>query len=350
MEPTYAIVNEHFGFGFEKAVLDLSATKTPPDLLEHFGIGDDFQGVFLPEVRIFATTQKTAGTAFNVGARDCIIGLNKPHDVEFWGDFNIDVDRIGDQLDVGLRLYGVDGSSHDPQRVAKVVGDPDDLARYTVTVPSTSGPETENYLLFVDVRSGAAPFVITVVSGEDHPADPNARPDDAFFDDAANHPQDVSVLQRLRLFSTDQRVAIRVTSRNPGQRRVIVLDVHPRLPDAEHDAPPDASGDQGRRAGTPPDDRPSRHHQAAGKPGRGAGARPEGRRPQRGRNRGRGGRRPGERHGARRGRASARRGLDDDGPRDARSPQGVLREGPPQARRNGTHERRADPRHGDHPS
>ena len=227
MEPTYAIVNEHFGFGFEKAVLDLSATKTPPDLLEHFGIGDDFQGVFLPEVRIFATTQKTAGTAFNVGARDCVIGLDKPHDIQFWGDFNIDVDRIGDQLDVGLRLYGVDGSSHDPERVTKLAGDPDDLARYKVTVPSTGGPETENYLLFVDVRSGAAPFVITAVSGEDHPADPNAHPDDAFFDDAANHPQDVSVLQRFRLFSTDQRVAIRVTSRNPGQRRVIVLDVHP---------------------------------------------------------------------------------------------------------------------------
>jgi large repetitive protein len=227
MEPTYAIVNEHFGFGFEKAVLDLSATKTPPDLLEHFGIGDDFQGVFLPEVRIFATTEKTAGTAFNIGARDCIIGLNNPDDVEFWGDFNIDVDFIGAHLDVGLRLYGVDGSSHDPTKVEKASGDPDDLDRYQITVPSTGGPDTENYLLFVDVRSGAAPFVITAVSGEEHPADLSDHPDDAFFDDAANHPQDVSVLQRFRLFSTDQRVAIRVTSRNPGQRRVIVLDVYP---------------------------------------------------------------------------------------------------------------------------
>jgi len=227
MEPTYAIVNEHFGFGFEKAVLDLSATKTPPDLLEHFGIGDDFQGVFLPEVRVFATTQKTAGTALNVGARDCIIGLNNPDDVELWGDFNIDVDFLGDRLDVGLRLYGVDGSSHDPTGVAKAPGDPLDVDRHRITVPSTSGPDTEKYLLFVDVRSGAAPFAITAVSDEGHPADLSDHPDEAFFDDPSNDPQDVSVLQRLRLFSTDQRVAIRVTSANTGQRRVVVLDIFP---------------------------------------------------------------------------------------------------------------------------
>src|SRR5690606_3245345 len=52
-------------------------------------------------------------------------------------------------------------------------------------------------------------------------------PDDAFFDDASNHPEDISVLQRLRLFSTDQRVAIRVRSANPLQRRIIVLDIYP---------------------------------------------------------------------------------------------------------------------------
>ena len=240
MEPTYAIVNDHFGFGFEKAVLDLSATKTPPDLLEHFGIGDDFRGVFLPEVRIFATTQRTAGTAFNIGARDCIIGLNNPDDIEVWGDFNIDIDFLGDRLDVGLRLYGVDGSSIDPTPVAKSAGDPEDLDFYQVTVPSSAGPETENYLLYIDVRSGAAPFTITAVSGEDHPSNLSERPDDGIFDDPSKHPQDVSVLQRFRLFSTDQRVLIRVTSRNPGQRRVVVLDVYPdfQTQNSTHQDPP----------------------------------------------------------------------------------------------------------------
>ncbi|MBA3310465.1 MAG: hypothetical protein H0U28_10515, partial [Nocardioidaceae bacterium] len=152
---------------------------------------------------------------------------NNPNDIEVWGDFNIDVDFLGDTLDVGIRLYGVDGSSHDPTRVERAPSTPDDVDPYQVTVPSSAGPETENYLMFVDVRSGAAPFEITVVSGEDHPDPLTDVPDNAFFDDPGNQPQDVSVLQRFRLFSTDQRVAIRVTSRNPGQRRIIVVDVFP---------------------------------------------------------------------------------------------------------------------------
>ena len=227
MEPTYAIVNEHFGFGFEKAVLDLSGTKTPPDLLEHFGIGDDFQGVYLPEIRIFATTQKSAGTAFNVGARECIIGLNNPDDIEVWGDFNIDVDFLGERLDVALRLYGVSGSSHDPAPVERPEGVPADVDFYQITVPAGAGPETENYLLYLDIRSGSAPFAITAVAGEDHPADLSEFPDDAFFDDPSNSPEDISVLQRVRIFSTDQRVAIRVRSASPLQRRIILLDIYP---------------------------------------------------------------------------------------------------------------------------
>src|SRR6185436_7723983 len=91
----------------------------------------------------------------------------------------------------------------------------------------------------VDVLSGAAPFVITAVSGETHPDNLSEIPDDAFFSDPDRHPEDISILQRMRLFSHDQRVSIRVTSRNPAQRRVIVLDVYPHLQDSPRTRPPD---------------------------------------------------------------------------------------------------------------
>ena len=44
--------------------------------------------------------------------------------------------------------------------------------------------------------------------------------------------------QRMRLFSQDQRVAIRITSRNPAQRRIIVLDVFPDLQTSTSTQPP----------------------------------------------------------------------------------------------------------------
>ena len=236
MDPPYALApGKQFGFGFRKAVLDLSDRHTPPDLLAHFGVGDDWQGIYLPEVRVFVSTQKSAGVAFNAGVREMLIGIAPT--VGIWGDLNFDVDFQGDAIKVGIRVYDMAGKRYDPTLVpATAEADLAHADRYQVTVPASPGPETENFILFVDVNSGAAPFVVTAVAGEDVPEpDLNTFPDDAFFDDAANHPEDISVLQRIRLFSQEQRVAVRVTSRNPAQRRLIVLDV---FPSATFDKPP----------------------------------------------------------------------------------------------------------------
>jgi hypothetical protein len=240
MSPPYALApGELFGFGFEKAVLDLSDKHTPPDLLDRFGVGEDWRGIYMPEARIFVSTQRSAGVAFNVGARELLIGL--PPTLGLWGDINFDVEFLGDRLDIGLRVYAVDGSRlRDPQKM--FTNESAHADRYQLTVPASAGPETENYVLYVDVRHGAAPFVITVVAGEDHPEreqDINTFPDDAFFDNAANHPEDISVLQRVRLFSPDQRVLIRVRTRNPNQQRIIALDVYPDYQAEARLAPPD---------------------------------------------------------------------------------------------------------------
>ena len=230
MDPPYALApGKQFGFGFRKAVLDLSDQHTPPDLLALFGLGDDWQGIYVPEARVFVSTQKSAGVAFNAGVRELLIGIAPT--LGLWGDLNFDVDFQGDALKVGIRVYDMAGTRYDPTLVPATTEAEDAHAdRYQITVPAGRGPEAENFILFIDVNSGAAPFVITAVAGEDVPdPDLNVFPDDAFFDDAANHPEDISVLQRIRLFSQEQRVAVRITSRNPAQRRVVVLDAFPNL-------------------------------------------------------------------------------------------------------------------------
>ncbi len=240
MTPTYALADGgKFGFGFEKAVVDFSEERTPPDILERFGLGDDWQGIHLPELRLFFADDQASGTAGNVGARDLLVGFEP--EVALWGDVSFDVDFRGDAVAVGLRLYSVDGTRIDPTPVNPnnaTDAEAAPQARYQVTVPSSAGPETENYLLYVDVKRGAAPFTITAVTGQDHPADLDTFPDDAFFDNPANSPGALSVVQRVRLFSHDQRAALRITSRNPAQRRVIVLDVYPdRQAASLHPAP-----------------------------------------------------------------------------------------------------------------
>ena len=236
MRPTYALTDgKTFGIGFEKAVIDFSDTSTPPDLMEKFGIGDDFRGIHLPEFRLFFADDKASGTAWNTGVSDLVLGLAP--ELAVWGDLSFDIDFRGDALSVGLRLYSVFGQPVPPTKKEAETGDPDNIERYSVNVPSTAGPETENYLLYIDIHAGAAPFGITVIPGIDHgDDDPGSFPADDFFD---THPdaQDLTVLQRTRLFSHDQRVAIRVTSRNPAQSRYLLLEVHPDRQTAPVGAP-----------------------------------------------------------------------------------------------------------------
>ena len=55
MEPPYAFIGDSrvVGFGFRRAVLDLSEQSTPPEVLEQFGYDESWKGLYLPEIRLF---------------------------------------------------------------------------------------------------------------------------------------------------------------------------------------------------------------------------------------------------------------------------------------------------------
>ena len=89
------------GFGLEKAVLDLSDDFTPPEILENFGTGDDFEGLWLPHVRIFVAPSGMTGFAFDVRANDLLIGFNSGVS----GEFAADIMRRNDRLSVTPRLF-----------------------------------------------------------------------------------------------------------------------------------------------------------------------------------------------------------------------------------------------------
>jgi hypothetical protein len=72
-----------FGFGLEKAVLDLSADHTPAEILERCGAGDDFRGLWLPHVRIFVAPKKAKGLAFQAQAEDLLIDFREGVSGEF---------------------------------------------------------------------------------------------------------------------------------------------------------------------------------------------------------------------------------------------------------------------------
>ncbi|OCB55639.1 hypothetical protein A5722_16965 [Mycobacterium vulneris] len=152
MDPPYALVGpgNALGFGFQSLILDLSGTQTPPELLSKFGVGDDFRGLYLPDVRVFVRPPGLDGLGIDVSARELLIGIGPEGGVS--GVFGLDVVKPDAPQDIVVSIYdqfggfllrfevpaGVDPYTHDP-----------------VDVPATS-------LWVVDVHGGQPPYNISV--------------------------------------------------------------------------------------------------------------------------------------------------------------------------------------------
>jgi hypothetical protein len=150
MIPPYALTDDQgtFGFGFDKAILDHSDDHTPPELLSQYGVGDDWQGVYVPDLRIFVAPHGASGLAVDVSAHDLLIGLWQSHGVS--GDFEIDV--INQNTKPRLQVIFYDQSntviSADQQQGYAAVALPQDCS------------------MVVDVQGAVPPYTV-VVDGTD---------------------------------------------------------------------------------------------------------------------------------------------------------------------------------------
>lgn len=146
MTPPYATIrNSNVGFGFRSATLDLSSEFTPPAVLNRIGVGDDWAGLYLPELRLFIGGGST-GFAWEVGARDLLIGLGENDGVSL--DFEAAMISLGEgELSVGARFFDVRGRSY-----GLAIRDGSNA---TVTLPGDTN-------MVVDIQGGRVPYTSTV--------------------------------------------------------------------------------------------------------------------------------------------------------------------------------------------
>ncbi len=167
MKPPYALFGdkEVFGMGFRRAVLDLSNDTTPPEVVEKFGFGDDWGGLYLPELRIFFAPD-WKNLAFEASVTDLLIGFNGGHGVS--GDFELDVIRQGGgDLVLGARFFDANGKAYGIQMSSKTEA--------TVALPAKTR-------MVIDVQGGMPPYItkLSVVEHDDdsdqdgEPSDPQA--------------------------------------------------------------------------------------------------------------------------------------------------------------------------------
>lgn len=75
MEPEIALHKcGRFGFGVSQVILDLSEDSTPPEILQHFGIDEGWQGLYIKSARFFYS-DKNKDFALNFGVNDVLISF-----------------------------------------------------------------------------------------------------------------------------------------------------------------------------------------------------------------------------------------------------------------------------------
>ena len=148
MLPPYALVGDTgtFGFGFDKAVLDLSDNHTPPELLSQYGVGDNWQGVYLPDLRVFVAPSGAQGLAVDVSAHDLLIGVGQSQGVS--GDFEVDVVNLNTKPRLRVVFY-------DPANT--VISADQQHGVVAVALP-------KNCSLVVDVQGAVPPYQVVVDS------------------------------------------------------------------------------------------------------------------------------------------------------------------------------------------
>lgn len=150
MEPAYAFIggprDRTVGFGFRKAVLDLSEGYTPPAITDKFGFGDDWGGLYLPEVRFFLAPEGARDFAFEAGVEDLLIGFGDDSGVS--GDFEVALINQGSgAVRLGARFFDPTGQVYGIERTGSTTA--------TARVP-------EHTRMVVDIQGGRAPYNCTV--------------------------------------------------------------------------------------------------------------------------------------------------------------------------------------------
>ncbi len=87
MDPPLALHESgQWAFSVQDIALDLSQNSSPPEILSHFGAGDDFEGVYIKALQ-FYYSDKDKDFAFNIAVRDALISFKG----EVWLEAELDL-------------------------------------------------------------------------------------------------------------------------------------------------------------------------------------------------------------------------------------------------------------------
>jgi hypothetical protein len=152
--PLFLHSSRRVGFGIERLVADFSDNVTPPEILEQFGIGDDFNGFWLPLIRVFIAPGRTTGLALSARGKDLLFDIDKG----FSGELALDILNRGGKLDVTPLFFRPNAASSIDFKRGDIVRNPDGstvVSGGAVQIPGAGE-------LHLSIRGSISPYNVVV--------------------------------------------------------------------------------------------------------------------------------------------------------------------------------------------
>lgn len=157
MTPAIALHESgNVAFSIDEVAIDVSKENTPPQIMEHFGIDEEWTGIFIKQFLLYITNDQ--GLGFNFQVKDALIGFDGK--VSFEASLDL-------YVDIALTVFSVTPRFYEGPRLN--TNFTRGILAGTVTTPPSTDPAGRITLrrggeLHLQITGGTPPYAVQVLS------------------------------------------------------------------------------------------------------------------------------------------------------------------------------------------
>lgn len=156
MDPPLAVYeNERIAFSIDRVIIDTSTEATPAEILQHFGVDEDWTGIYIGQMLLYFNNDQ--GVGFNFRVKDALISFTGQVSLEAALDIYLNI-SVG-SMSVNPRFYN--GSEPVSEYVAGKISP-------AVTSPPSTAPRgrvtlKQGAVMHLDIQGGTPAYTIQVL-------------------------------------------------------------------------------------------------------------------------------------------------------------------------------------------
>lgn len=159
MEPSIAVhKSEHVAFSIDRVILDASKNATPPEIMEHFGVDEEWEGIYIGQALIYYSSDQ--GLGFNFRIKDALISF--AGEVSLEAALDIYINSTLGIITTTPTFYN--GAERVTDFTRGIIDDPA-VASAPSTAPEGRVTIRQHAVMQLQISGGMPPYTVRVLNG-----------------------------------------------------------------------------------------------------------------------------------------------------------------------------------------